>query len=70
MFSIFNKKKNELAEEKQEPKKRSLDFFEADDESTVLEWGDMGKIEGGKSAVRPLRDVSSLQFTFSGTIPQ
>jgi|JI102314A1RNA_FD_contig_121_139379_length_1519_multi_4_in_0_out_0_1 hypothetical protein len=70
MFSIFNKKKNEQSDERDDVKKqRSLDDFESNG-TEVLSWDDMGKIEGGKSKNKPLNDLPGLQFTFGGTIPQ
>ncbi len=69
MFSIFNKKKNDQAEEREDAKKRSLDEFESNG-TEVLSWDEMGKIEGGKSKNKSLSELPGLQFTFGGTIPQ
>lgn len=70
MFSFFTKKKNEQSEVRDEQKKRSIDDFEADGTTIVLDPERMGKIEGGKGKNKPLSDLPDIKFTFGGTIPQ
>ena len=74
MFSIFSfgkKKQDEFDDLEPKGKKRSSmdDFEQSLKGSSILGKNDMKKLGGGKSSNKSLGDDSSLQDTFSSTIP-
>jgi hypothetical protein len=68
MSFTFGKKKQDSGPEYQDEKMGSrLDKFQ--EELTVLEKDEMSKVEGGKSSIKSMSDLSDLSNSFGGPTP-
>lgn len=68
-FTMFSssKKNDDRHNGSQDKKSVSLDALES--ELTVLNKSELGKVEGGKDAKKPLNDPSGLRNSIGGSIP-